>query len=74
MTVSHLLGNEVNNVLLVLDAQGSELSIISKLDWNKPPTYILIEDDLRNNNLKTFIKAKGYKLLCDGDNLFFKKI
>ena len=36
-----------DNLLLVIDVQGFELDVIRGVDWNHPPAYIVLEDDLK---------------------------
>lgn len=53
-----------NNVLLVIDVQGFEIKVLSGINFNKPPKYILVEDDLPNNEvIKNFLNKKKYKFL-----------
>lgn len=53
------------NLLVVIDVQGFELSVISGIDWNYPPAYIVIEDDLNDpGRIDAYLGSRGYSYLC----------
>ena len=35
-----------DNLLVVIDVQGFELDVVRGIDWDHPPAYIVLEDDL----------------------------
>ena len=40
-----------DNTLLVVDVQGFEMEVLTGIDYNKPPKYIIIESE-KSSNLK----------------------
>jgi FkbM family methyltransferase len=54
-----------NNMLLVIDVQGFELEVLRGIDWNHPPAYIMLEDDLNKSGpIEEYLGSNGYIYLC----------
>ena len=67
-----LLPSNTDNVLLVIDVQGFELDVLKGIDWQFPPKYIMIEEDLNNREARNYLLSKKYSLISDSsNNLFF---
>ena len=73
-------GTEID--FLTIDVEGLDLAVLQSNDWEKyKPKLILVEslrnslDDLNQNEIYLFLKAKGYSLFAKTYNtMFFKKI
>ena len=67
-----LLPAERGNLLLVLDVQGFELEALRGIDWNHPPKFIMLEDDLGNTDeLLQFMAERGFSWIAgDHDKVF----
>jgi FkbM family methyltransferase len=62
----------VDNLLVVIDVQGFEIDVLNGINWDFPPKYIILEDDLENSSgITDYMIGKNYKYLCgDSDKLF----
>jgi hypothetical protein len=70
------LAKSNENLLIVIDAQGFELQVISGVDWNFPPAFIVFEDDIGGgeSEIAALLKEKGYFHLCgENDKVFFRR-
>jgi FkbM family methyltransferase len=70
------LAKSNENLLIVIDAQGFELQVISGVDWNFPPAFIVFEDDIGggDSEIAALLKEKGYFHLCgENDKVFFRR-
>jgi hypothetical protein len=61
-----------SGLLLVIDVQGHELSVLEGIDWHNAPSWIIVEDDLDNSNkLIQFFKRRGFDWIAgDHDKVF----
>lgn len=61
-----------NNTLLVIDVQGLELEVISGINWDNAPQYIVFEDDMEKGiPVIELLKSKHYEYICgDSDKVF----
>ncbi len=61
------------NLLVVIDVQGFELNVISGINWNYPPAYIVIEDDLNDSgSIDEYLGSRGYSYLCGRNDKVYK--
>ena len=61
-----------NPVFLVIDVQGFEKEVLKGVNWNLPPKYILIEEDMNIQEAREYLLNKNYSLICDqSGNLLF---
>jgi FkbM family methyltransferase len=59
------MSRQNDNLLLVIDVQGFELDVIRGIDWNHPPAYIVVEDDLNKSGpIDEYLSSRGYFFLC----------
>jgi FkbM family methyltransferase len=59
-------------IFLIIDVQGFEIDVLKGIDWNYPPKYIIIEEDLNNMNAREYLLNKGYILITNcSNNLLF---
>jgi len=67
-----LLPIERKNLLLVLDVQGFEIEVLRGLDWNRPPKFIMLEDDLgKSADLLEFMRDRDFVWIAgDHDKVF----
>jgi len=67
------LSRSHENLLIVVDVQGFELDVIRGIDWNFPPAYIVIEDDLGNSGpIDEYLSSRGYIYLCGRNDKVYK--
>jgi FkbM family methyltransferase len=67
------LSQSHENLLVVIDVQGFELSVLQGIDWKYPPAYIVIEDDLSNSGpIDTYLGSRGYRYLCGSNDKVYK--
>jgi FkbM family methyltransferase len=61
-----------SGLLLVIDVQGHELSVLEGIDWDNAPSWIIVEDDLDNSNkLIQFLNTRGFDWIAgDHDKVF----
>jgi FkbM family methyltransferase len=72
IATKELLPSTTDIVLLVIDVQGFELDVLKGIDWQFPPKYIMIEEDLNNREARNYLLSKKYNLISDSsNNLFF---
>ena len=70
--VKELISPSDQNLLLVVDVQGFELEVLKGIDWDYPPEFIMIEDDLDNpNNVIGYLESKGYRYVCGTSDKIF---
>ena len=62
------------DLFLIIDVQGFELDVLKTVNWEIPPKFILVEDDLKNNDLVTFLEKKNYKWVAGKADKIFKYI
>lgn len=61
------------NLLVVIDVQGFELSVVSGINWNYPPAYIVLEDDLNDSGpIDAYLGSRGYRYLCGRNDKVYK--
>lgn len=61
------------NVLLVIDVQGAEYEVLRGMDWENPPKYIMIEDDLdKTARAIRLLYYHGYRYICGTYNKIFQ--
>ena len=54
-----------DNLLVVIDVQGFELDVIRGINWDHPPAYIVLEDDLNKSGpISEYLAVRGYYYLC----------
>jgi FkbM family methyltransferase len=59
------MSRQNDNLLIVIDVQGSELEVIRGIDWNYPPAFIVLEDDLNKSGpISEYLASRGYFYLC----------
>jgi len=59
------MSRQNDNLLIVIDVQGFELEVIRGIDWNCPPAFIVLEDDLNKSGpISEYLAARGYSYLC----------
>jgi FkbM family methyltransferase len=59
------MSRQNDNLLVVIDVQGFELDVIRGIDWDHPPAYIVLEDDLnRSGPISDYLALRGYHYLC----------
>ena len=67
------LSQSSKNLLVVIDVQGSELNVISGINWNYPPAYIVVEDDLNDSGpIDEYLGSRGYSYLCGRNDKVYK--
>jgi FkbM family methyltransferase len=72
LETQNLLLKSSKNILLVIDVQGFELDVLKGIDWNFPPKYIMIEEDLNDRSAREYLISKGYDLFTfSNSNLLF---
>ncbi|MGE3781711.1 MAG: FkbM family methyltransferase [Alphaproteobacteria bacterium] len=66
VTLSEIaMSRENDNLLVVIDVQGFELDVIRGIDWDYPPAYIVLEDDLNKAGpIGDYLAVRGYYYLC----------
>jgi FkbM family methyltransferase len=58
------LSKNNKNLLVVMDVQGFELDVINGIDWNYPPAFIVVEDDLeKGKDVFSYLTSRHYKLV-----------
>jgi FkbM family methyltransferase len=74
MRTERLLPLDRNGLLLVVDVQGFEIDVLNGIDWNNPPQWIIVEDDVGNTiDLLEFFADKGFSWVAgDHDKLFVR--
>ena len=71
----HLLPRDRSGLLLLIDVQGAELLVLNGIDWNNPPKWIVVEDDLENTfNLLQYFFARGFQWVAGQHDKIFMKI
>ncbi len=59
------MSRQNDNLLVVIDVQGFELDVVRGIDWNHPPAYIVLEDDLNKSGpISEYLGSQGYYYLC----------
>ncbi|WP_284542787.1 DUF6492 family protein [Pleomorphomonas sp. T1.2MG-36] len=52
-------------MLLCVDAQGFEMSVLRGVDWSSPPSFIMFEDDREGDGgVADFLRSKDYSYVC----------
>lgn len=68
-----LLPAERKNLLLVVDVQGFELEVLGGIDWNNPPKWIMLEDDLGNTGtLVQYMQERNFSWVAGDHDKVFK--
>jgi hypothetical protein len=64
---------KAGNVLLVMDVQGAEYEVLRGMDWEHPPAFIMIEDDLdKTARAIRLLYSHGYRCVCGTYNKVFE--
>lgn len=64
-----------NGLLLIIDVQGFEVSVLNGIDWSNPPQWIVVEDDLDNTlDFIKFFYAKGFEWVAGDHDKVFARI
>ena len=66
--------SQSENILLVIDVQGAEYEVLCGLNWEDPPEYIMIEDDLdKTAQAIRLLYYHGYSFICGTYNKIYKR-
>jgi FkbM family methyltransferase len=70
------MSRQNDNLLIVIDVQGFELDVIRGIDWDHPPAYIVLEDDLdKAGPISEYLALRDYHYLCGrNDKLYVHRV
>jgi FkbM family methyltransferase len=59
------MSKDYENLLVVIDVQGFEVSVVRGIDWDCPPAFIVFEDDMgKAGQVEPYLTERGYSHLC----------
>lgn len=59
----------IDNLLIVIDAQGAEFDVLLGVDWRRRPNWLIFEQDIAVVGLiEEFLTALGYVYICGTSN------
>ena len=72
LPTASLLGRDSSGLLLIIDVQGFELDVLDGINWNNPPEWVIIEDDLGSSfDCIAYFSRRGFNWVGgDHDKIF----
>lgn len=74
LKTENLLPRDRNGLLLLIDVQGFEISVLNGIDWNNPPQWIVVEDDLdKTFDILKYFLIRGFQWVAGQDDKLFMR-